>query len=248
MKPCTPQHILVVGATGATGLLLTQLLLELGHRVTVVVRSPEKLDHLSECKDQLRIVEASVTDLSLQEAQQLLIGIDAIASCLGHPSSLKGIFGKPRRLVRDTIHLLSAASISLHPPRPVKLILMNTSGNRNREAGERRSFIHLVLIGLIRLLLPPHADNERAAEVLQKNIGQKHPSLSWVTVRPSWLIDQEYVTPYDVFPSPTSDPIFQGGNTSRINVAHFMTHLITDQSLFQKWVGQMPVLYNQEQI
>lgn len=35
------------------------------------------------------------------------------------------------------------------------------------------------------------------------------------------------------------------GETSRINVAHFMADLITDDGLWSRWKGQMPVIYNQ---
>lgn len=32
--------------------------------------------------------------------------------------------------------------------------------------------------------------------------------------------------------------------TSRINVAHFMADLITDNDIWSNWKGKMPVIYN----
>jgi hypothetical protein len=49
---------------------------------------------------------------------------------------------------------------------------------------------------------------------------------------------------YERHPSPTRSAIFDAGKTSRINVAHFMSTLITDEAVWEKWKGQMPVIYN----
>lgn len=58
--------------------------------------------------------------------------------------------------------------------------------NRNHDLDEPISFAEKVVIGLMRLLLPPLADN----------------------------------------------------------VGHFMADLITDNDIWQKWEGQMPLIYN----
>lgn len=52
------------------------------------------------------------------------------------------------------------------------------------------------------------------------------------------------VTDYEVHPSPAKSAIFNPGSTSRINVAHFMADLITDEETWTRWHGQMPVVYN----
>lgn len=38
--------------------------------------------------------------------------------------------------------------------------------------------------------------------------------------------------------------IFAPGQTSRINVGHFMADLITRDDTWARWKGQMPVIYN----
>jgi len=45
----------------------------------------------------------------------------------------------------------------------------------------------------------------------------------------------------------TRSALFASGVTSRINVAHFMANLITDDHLWQQWKGRMPVIYNTNQ-
>jgi hypothetical protein len=100
------------------------------------------------------------------------------------------------------------------------------------------------VIGLLRLLLPPHPDNEKAADYLRIKVGQNNPNIEWVTVRPDSLIDEENVTGYSVYKSPIRSAIFNPGKTSRINVGHFMARLISDENLWNKWKGQMPVIYN----
>jgi hypothetical protein len=46
-----------------------------------------------------------------------------------------------------------------------------------------------------------------------------------------------------VFPSPIKSAIFNPGKTSRINVAHFMSELIINEELWEKWKAKMPVIY-----
>ena len=68
--------------------------------------------------------------------------------------------------------------------------------------------------------------------------------IEWAAVRPDSLINEELVTEYDIYPSPIRSAIFDAGKTSRINVAHFMSRLIINDGIWQKWKGQMPVIYN----
>jgi hypothetical protein len=121
---------------------------------------------------------------------------------------------------------------------------MNTAGNSNRDLDEPLSFGHKSVIGVLRLLLPPLIDNENAAEYLRTIIGQNDTLVQWTAVRPDTLIDEDQVTEYKVYPSPIRNAIFNPGSTSRINVAHFMADLITDDTVWNMWKGQMPVIYN----
>jgi putative NADH-flavin reductase len=234
----------VVGASGATGRLLVEELCSCGHNVRVIVRSPDKLPETLRNHDNLSIIQASLLDLSDTELAQQVNGCEAVASCLGHNISFKGIFGHPRRLVTEATRRLCQAIKANQPEKPTKFVLMNTAGSSNRDLNEPISFSQQWVMGLIRLLLPPHVDNEQAADYLRTNIRQNDDAIEWVAVRPDNLIDEDQVTKYEVYASPIRSAIFDAGVTSRINVAHFMADLITDDNIWNKWKGQMPVIYN----
>jgi nucleoside-diphosphate-sugar epimerase len=235
---------LVVGASGATGRLLVEQLLKRGQNVRVIVRSPENLSEFLKNHENMSVIQASVLNLSDAEMAQHVKGCDAVASCLGHNMSLKGIYGHPRRLVTDATCRLCNAIKANKSEEPTKFVLMNTAGNSNRDLHEPISFGQRCVIGLLRLLLPPHLDNERAADYLRTRIGQNDRAIEWATVRPDNLIDEDEVTEYEVHPSPTRSAIFDAGSTSRINVAYFMARLITEDDIWNQWKGQMPVIYN----
>ncbi|MFK7780967.1 NAD(P)H-binding protein, partial [Psychroserpens sp.] len=131
---------------------------------------------------------------------------------------------------------------------PTKFVLMNTTGNRNRDLKEPISFAQKCVIGFLRLLLPPHIDNEKAADYLRTQIGQNNTSIEWVAVRPDGLINEEEVTDYEIYPSPIRSAIFNAGKVSRINVGHFMARLVSDKALWTQWKGQMPVIYSKSKI
>lgn len=235
---------LVVGASGATGRLLVEQLLNRGQNVKVIVRLPDKLPEAIKNHENLSMIQASVLDLSDAEMVQCVNGCNAVASCLGHNISLKGIYGPPRRLVTDATRRLCSAIKANKPEAPVKFVLMNTTGNSNRDLHEQISFGQKCVIGLLRLLLPPHVDNEKAADYLRTKVGQNDRAIEWAAVRPDNLIDENEVTEYEMYSSPIRSAIFDPGSTSRINVGHFMADLITDDNIWNKWKGQMPVIYN----
>lgn len=240
------KRTLVVGATGATGRLLVQQLLSQGQHVKVVVRSAERLPNVIRNHEKLSIILASVLDLTDSEMAKHVSDCHAVASCLGHTLDFRGLYGHPRRLVTEATRRLCNAIKANRPESPRKFVLMNTTGNRNRDLDERISFSEKCVIGLVRLLLPPHSDNEKAADFLRTQIGQHDRDIEWVAVRPDTLIDAPQVTEYELHSSPIRSAIFDAGKTSRINVAHFMAKLITDDKTWQAWKGQMPVIYNCE--
>lgn len=235
--------ILVVGASGASGIRLVEELLNRGHKVKVVVRSLEKLPEKIKNHSSLTAILASVLELSDAEMEQYVAGCSAVASCLGHNLTVKGIFGKPHRLVTDATRRLCKAIKANKSGTPTKYVLMNTVANRNRDLNESIPFAHKCLIVLLRLFVPPHPDNEDAAEYLRTQIGQKDNDIEWVAVRPSTLIDEENASEIEVYSSPTRS-IINDGQISRINVGHFMADLITNNELWIKWKGQMPAIYN----
>lgn len=235
---------LVAGASGATGRLLVRQLLDRGQQVKVIVRSAGRLPAAIAGHANLSVIEAGILDLSDAELARHVRGCGAVASCLGHNLTMKGLFGSPRRLVAEATRRLCGAIKANESPTPTRFVLMNTTGCRNPDRDERVSPGHKGVILLLRLLLPPHVDNEQAAEFLRVGIGQHDDRIEWVAVRPDNLIDADEVSGYDLHPSPTRSAIFDSGKTSRINVGHFMASLIAEEEVWTRWKGQMPVIYN----
>ena len=237
---------LVVGASGATGRLLVEQLLQQGQPVRAVVRSADRLPAALRQDDRLTVIEADIHDASDAEIARLVDSCGAIASCLGHNLTFKGLFGHPRNLVTDVTRRLCDAAQNGSPAAPVRFVLMNTAGNSNRDLREPESLAQRGLIGLLRFGLPPHRDNEMASDFLRTEIGQNHPTVEWAVVRPDTLTSEANVTPYELHPSPTRSALFNPGKTSRINTARFMAELILDDDLWARWRGRMPVIYNAE--
>jgi hypothetical protein len=238
------KKILVVGASGATGKLLVADLLKRETEVTAIVRPSSSLKTAFASYPNYREVAASITQMSDAALSPILDDSDVVLSCLGHNLDFRGIFGEPKRLVADTIEKVSRVVEAVQPDKKVKVILMNTTGNSNRDIPETPPLSQRVVISILRLLLPPHVDNEQAADFLRTCVGQDHLFIEWVAVRPDGLTDEVEVSDYEIHQSPMRNAIFDAGATSRINVANFMANLATDSELWDVWKGKMPVIYN----
>jgi len=232
--------VLVVGASGATGRLVVEQLLSRGVEINAIVRS---LDALPDSPNLFKI-QASVHNLTSSEMAIHIKDCNAVVSCLGHNLTFKGMFGKPRLLVTDTLQCICRAIKFNETGDAVKVILMNTTGNSNRDIPETPPLSQRIVIAILRVLLPPHVDNENAADFLRTQIGQNDKAIEWVAVRPDALTDEKEVTEYNVHTSPIRNAIFDSGATSRINVGNFMAELILNESTWLKWKGRMPVVYN----
>jgi len=235
---------LIVGASGATGKQLVEQLLSMGQKVKLIVRPTGKITETWKNNDKISIINANISEISVDEMMNYLIDCQSVVSCLGHNITLKGIFGKPRKLVTDAVKLICMAIQNNSPKQPIKFVLMNTTANRNRDLIEPISIGEKLFMGLIRLLVPPQSDNEKAADFLRVHIGQKNKLIDWVAVRPDTLINEDKVSENELYISPVRSAMFNPGKTSRINVGNFMAKLIVENDLWNKWKGQMPVIYN----
>jgi len=237
-------NIVVVGATGATGKIVVQELINHNHIVKAVIRVESSLPSGIFPHSNVTIITGSILEFSDIDMSELIKDCDAIISCLGHNLTFKGMFGHPRRLVTQTIEKLYNSIKNERPNKKIKLVLMNSSGNSNRDLDEKISLAQKCIITLVRTLLPPHLDNEKASDYLRVIVGQNNKDLEWVVVRPDGLIDKDKISDYEIFPSPIRSALFDAGETSRINVAHFMVELIRNETTWNNWKGQMPLIYN----
>ena len=219
-------------------------LLEKGHEVKAFARNITKFSTEIITHKKFDVIGTSVLDMSEEELENHTKGCDAIVSTLGHNLSFKGMFGNPRQLVTDSLKKLCKVSENTKN-KPVKIILMNTVGCKNKDLKEKVSFFENCVFFLLRYLIPPHSDNENAANYLRSLIGQNHSNIEWVAVRPDSLINEKEISPYTTHSSPIHT-LFKPGKTSRINVAHFISELISNEKIWIEWKGKMPVIYNKE--
>jgi nucleoside-diphosphate-sugar epimerase len=234
--------ILVVGATGMTGRSVVEQLLSNNHQVRVIVRSTQSLSAEVLNNPNSTVIETSILDLTAEELAKHVSNCNAVISCLGHTMDFKGMFGEPKRLCTDATRRLCNAIEANDAPEATKFILMNTVGVQNPELGETRTWYDRGLLFLLRHCLPPHRDNETAAEYLDLSVGKHNKHIEWCSVRPDALINAE-ISPYEIVASPTTG-IFTGRPTSRSNVARFMTELVENTALWNIWKLRMPVIMN----
>jgi len=233
--------VLVLGGSGVTGKLVVRQLIEKGIATCTLVRDGRKLDDVK--SPLLTVIEGTALDLPLERLSAIVPDCSVIVSCLGHNVTLKGLFGKPRKLVTDSLkRVCSVVSASASPCR---VILMNTTGNRNRAIREPYSFLDRVILGMFTLLLPPQSDNVTAARYLSETAG-RNSGFEWVIVRPDTLVDEPEESGYSVYEKIQRSPVFNAPIVSRINVAAFMARLASEDSVWAEWKYRMPVVYNQQ--
>jgi len=233
--------VLVLGATGQTGYHVVKQFLENSIQVKAIVRNAEKFKDNQSDKN-LKLFTENILDIEDKRLKEILADVDVVISCLGHNISLKGIFGKPHYLVTEAIKKIIDNS---NDKNPKKIILMNTTACLNTKQKEKFTFGESIIMGIMRILLPPQRDNDRALKYLEENFKGEN-TLEWIAVRPDTLITQDQVTDYEIFESPQRSPIFNAGKTSRINGAHFMMKLASNEELWNEWMNRMPVIYNKE--
>lgn len=237
-----PEHtVLLLGATGRTGGRVLDELLRRGARVHAVVRSAGRLPAAAVDDPRLTVTVADFLSLSDEELAHQLRGCDAVISCLGHTASLRGVFGRPRDLVTRATERVCRALETVRPAAPVRFVLMSSvSVARPGGRDARRGSFEKAVVWLLRALLPPARDNQRAADFLLREIGTAHPYVQWVAVRPDSLREGEG-TPYALHEGLVSS-LRHPDTTTMANVAHYMGELVTDPEAWAVWHGKLPVI------
>lgn len=113
----------------------------------------------------------------------------------------------------------------------------NPNGNDNVRPRFERT-----LLWLIRYMIPPHADNELAAAHVN-SLGTN--GLEWSVVRPGDLIDGE-VSEYVLEEKPRPGLFDSSSPATRANVAKCMVDMILNDTTWQEWKFQMPVLHDKK--
>jgi putative NADH-flavin reductase len=203
--------LVVLGATGATGLEVVRQGIDRGHSVTAFVRSPDRLAAL---KDQITTRRGDVLD-SLQIAQ-VIEGHDAVISTFG-----------PRLPVsKADVHLLqrfATALTSAMEQTAVRRVVVESVAFLFKDSIVPPAYL------LGRLLFPAIvADSAVMESVFEKS------ALEWTMVRPPELTNKPYTGRYRVRENHL--PRF-GFKISRADVANFMIRAVEDRTSIRKVVG-----------
>lgn len=79
----SPQHFLVLGATGGTGIQFVPLALASGHKIRALVRTPSKFPTTMTSNANLEVIQGSTTDANLDTDSLCSGGITAVICMLG---------------------------------------------------------------------------------------------------------------------------------------------------------------------
>ena len=137
-------HLLVLGATGATGQLVIEQALDAGHEVRALVRSPKKLTHDS---PRLEVIAGRVDDA--RDVRRALTSIDAVVITLG---ANKGT------VMTDSTRALTAAIDESGVQRVV--MLSSFAVQRDRLSGPARALTGMTMGAIIK-------DKSRAEQLLR---------------------------------------------------------------------------------
>jgi putative NADH-flavin reductase len=203
--------LVVLGATGATGLEIVSQAVEHGHSVTALVRSPERLKAF---RDRITIKQGD-----------LLNGADLEQVIHGHDAVLSG-FGPRLPVSKADADLLQRFAVAL------------TSAMLH--AGVRRVVVESVAFLFRDSILPPAYLLGRLffprtvadASAMERVFAESE--LDWTMVRPPELTDKPYTGKYRVREGHL--PRF-GFKISRADVADFMIKVVENRSSIGKVVG-----------
>lgn len=203
--------LLVLGATGGTGMEIVRQAIERGHTVTVLVRSP---DRLKAFRDRITVQQGDL--LNSADLERAIQGQDAVVSA----------FGPRVPLSRAEEHLLEQFSGAL------TRAMLHTEVTR--VVVESVAFLFkdsifppAYLLG--RLLFPRTVADAAAMERVFAESG-----LDWTMVRPPELTDKPYTGRYRVREGHL--PPF-GLKISRADVADYMIKAAENHSSIHKVVG-----------
>jgi putative NADH-flavin reductase len=209
-------NVVIFGANGQTGRLLTERAVADGHVVTAFVRDPVLL---SRARDSVRFVQGDVLDPTAVD--RAVAGQQAVLVALGTAT----LRGSPQILPQGIRHILDA--MERHGVR--RIAVLSAAGALHERAG---SLVGNVGLMLARAYLPRvYAEHRAMLEELRKR------DLDWIAVRPVILTNGPYTGRYRM----VVEGIPRGGyRVSRADLADFMIRQLTSD----EFVRKMPAIAN----
>ncbi|MGH3675736.1 MAG: NAD(P)-dependent oxidoreductase [Mycobacterium sp.] len=207
-------NIVIFGANGQTGRLLTSRVLEAGHSAVAVTRHP---DGFPITHPRLTVAGGDVRDAA--STLDVVGGTDAVLSTLGVPFSMR-----PIDMYSVGVRNIAAA---MRETGVRRLVVVSSTGAYPYPDRVDTPFALRVLEPVItRTIGKSTYDDQRRMETIVRDSG-----LDWTIVRPSGLFD---------LPEPTNyvagevDPV--GGFTARIDLADYLVKLASDRAADGKTV------------
>ncbi len=203
--------LVVLGATGATGLEVARQAIARGHSITAFVRSPDRLGTL---KDRVTVKKGDLLDSS--QLAQVIAGNDAVISA----------FGPRLPISKADAHLLqqfATALTSAMEQTEVRRVVVESVAFLFKDSVIPPAYL------LGRLLFPVIVADSAAMEKVFESSG-----LDWTMVRPPELTDKPYTGKYRVREDHL--PRF-GFKVSRADVADCMIKVVESGSSIRKVVG-----------
>ena len=203
--------LVVLGATGSTGLEVVRQAIEHGHSVTAFVRAPERLKPF---RDRIIVKQGNLLDAA--ELEPVIEGHDAILSAFGPRAPIA-------KTDADLLLRFAVALTSAMPRAGVNRVVVESVAFLFKDAIIPPAYL------LGRLFVPGIvADASAMEKVLEKS------GLDWTIARPPRLTLKPYTGKYRVREGHL--PPF-GFSISHADVADFMIKAVQNRSLIGKVVG-----------
>ena len=200
-------RIIIFGANGQTGRLVTRRALDAGHTAVAVTRNP---DGFSFADPRLEVVGADVRDAPA--VVTAVDGADAVLSTLGVPFSMRPIDTYSAG-IGNVVAAMQKTSVR-------RLVVVSSSGTTHYPNRVGASFALRITEPVItRTIGKTTYDDQRRMEANVRDSG-----LDWTIVHPSGLFDLPNVTEYI---AGEVDPV--GGFTSRTDLADYLVTLASQQ-------------------
>jgi putative NADH-flavin reductase len=203
--------LLVLGATGGTGLEIVRQAIEHGHSVTAFVRSPERLKPFQE-----RVTVKQGDLLNSAELERAIIGHDAVVSGFGPRVPIS-------KAEANLLQQFAVALTSAMPHTAVRRVVVESVAFLFKDSIVPPAYL------LGRLFFPGTVAD---ASAMERVFGES--GLDWTIVRPPQLTDKPYTGKYRVREGRL--PSF-GFKISRADVADFMLKAVENRSSIGKIVG-----------
>lgn len=206
-------NILIIGATRGIGLQLLEQALMAGHKVTALVRDPQKLKKEDEG---LKVIEGDILDLSA--VGQAMAGQDAACCCIGVKPTRKpvAVFSQGAQNVLQAMEKSG-----------VERLISVTGIGAGDSRGHGGFFYDRIFNPLFLKTIYEDKDREEAAI--------KASDVDWLIARPGFLTNGPMRGRYRILTDLTG---VKAGKISRADVAHF----ILEQLASPGYIKQTPLL------